>query len=89
MTAQEKIKARSAVQIALKNGTLIKFPCFCGDPNSEAHHEDYSKPLVVVWLCRKHHNKREGKVSLPMTRLDLRQWRKECNLETPPRLRTL
>jgi hypothetical protein len=28
----------------------------CGDPDAHAHHEDYSKPLEVRWLCTQHHN---------------------------------
>lgn len=52
----EKRLAHSKVFIATRNGTLKKLPCkFCGEIKSEAHHENYSKPLDVVWLCRKHH----------------------------------
>jgi len=32
-------------------------PCAkCGNPITQAHHGDYSKPFDVVWLCAKHHN---------------------------------
>lgn len=52
----EKYKARNAVSNALRDGRLIKQPCkVCGDPNTEAHHKDYSKPLDVEWFCFKHH----------------------------------
>jgi hypothetical protein len=27
----------------------------CGTWMVEAHHPDYSSPLDVVWLCRRHH----------------------------------
>lgn len=31
-------------------------PCqVCGDTNVERHHEDYSKPMDVMFLCTKHH----------------------------------
>lgn len=48
--------ARDAVQKALKEKVLIKQPCIkCGETNVDAHHNDYMKPLDVIWLCRKHH----------------------------------
>jgi len=40
----------------LARANVTKLPCqVCGDDKSEAHHEDYSRPLDVVWLCHKHH----------------------------------
>lgn len=55
----ERVKAREQVYCAIKSGKLIKKPCVvCGDRDSCAHHEDYAKPLCVVWLCRKHHRER-------------------------------
>lgn len=56
-----KYKARTAVSNAIRDKRLFKQPCQeCGSTNSQAHHEDYSKPLNVVWLCftchRKEHN---------------------------------
>ncbi len=53
--------ARSKVRTAVRNGTLIKHPCeICGNVNSQAHHDDYRKPLVVRWLCFKHHREHHG-----------------------------
>jgi Helix-turn-helix domain len=41
---------------AIRTGYLIREPCtLCGEPNSEAHHPDYSEPLRVIWLCGRHH----------------------------------
>lgn len=57
----EKYKARTAVGNALRNGSLKRKPCWCGETKVEAHHEDYSKPLDVVWLCIKHHMDLDGK----------------------------
>ena len=48
--------AHSKVYYALKTGKLTKTPCsHCGNKKVEAHHEDYSKPLDVIWLCRSCH----------------------------------
>jgi hypothetical protein len=52
----EKKQAYQSVKKALRNGTLHKTPCIiCGEKNSQAHHDDYSKPLSVKWLCSYHH----------------------------------
>lgn len=52
----EKIRAREIVYNAVRSGKLHRQPCsVCGEQDTEAHHEDYRKPLDVVWLCRKHH----------------------------------
>jgi hypothetical protein len=53
-------KANSAVLQAKANGTLIPGPCeVCGATvRIHAHHNDYSKPLDVNWLCPKHHKAR-------------------------------
>ena len=41
---------------ALKTGKLMRWPCeVCGNAESDGHHPDYSRPLVVVWLCKEHH----------------------------------
>lgn len=50
----EKTKARNAAGNAIRDGRIIR-PNRCSscsvECRPEAHHEDYSKPLEVVWLC--------------------------------------
>ena len=53
---REKHYARNKVWRNIKTGKLIKSPCLiCGAIKVEAHHKDHSKPLEIIWLCRKHH----------------------------------
>lgn len=55
---KEKNIARSKVHYALCSGKLVNpLKCdICGNKGySEAHHDDYSKPLEVRWLCDKCH----------------------------------
>ena len=52
-----KTKAHSVVSNAIRDGKLHKQKCeVCGNKVVHAHHDDYSKPLTVRWLCDKHHN---------------------------------
>jgi hypothetical protein len=53
---KHKINAHYLVRMAVREGLLIKMVCKkCSNPNTEAHHPDYNKPLQVIWLCRFHH----------------------------------
>lgn len=53
-----KIKAARKVQYAIKIGKIKRLPCEkCGELKSQAHHDDYSKPLIVRFLCAAHHKK--------------------------------
>lgn len=55
----DKARAHSAVGHALRSGKLTRLPCEgCGDGRLvHAHHDDYSKPLEVRWLCPKCHQR--------------------------------
>ena len=51
-----KKKAGTALRYAVNSGKLTRLPCVkCGTEPAQGHHKDYSKPLDVIWLCRKHH----------------------------------
>ncbi len=49
-------KCRRIFARAVKSGILKRGCCeFCGNPKTQGHHEDYSRPNDIRWLCRKHH----------------------------------
>lgn len=52
-TKPETVAAHHAVSEALACGVLVKQPCAsCGSSQKlQAHHDDYSKPLEVRWMC--------------------------------------
>lgn len=51
----EKRRAHVILGSAVRRGLLTRQPCeICGG-RAEAHHDDYSKPLDVRWLCKPHH----------------------------------
>jgi len=63
----ERRKAREIVHAAVRRGKLTK-PTTCEDCSQEVpgqklhgHHEDYSKPLEVIWCCDKCHAARHRK----------------------------
>jgi len=58
----EKYRARYLTTNAVRDGRLKRQPCrVCGIEKSEAHHEDYSKPLDVLWMCEPHHKEHHRK----------------------------
>lgn len=52
-----KFYARRKLRYYVKKGVIKKLPCECGEKKVQAHHNDYNKPLEVVWLCITCHTK--------------------------------
>jgi hypothetical protein len=53
----EAYKAHTYLNNAVRDKRIEKKPCcVCGNVDSQAHHEDYSKPLDVIWVCSQHHH---------------------------------
>ncbi len=54
----EKKHASVTLNNAVRDGKIVR-QTVCevcvGSQNVEAHHDDYSKPFEVRWLCKKHH----------------------------------
>jgi hypothetical protein len=60
-----RVLAHSAVARAIRKGELVRQPCCrCGAEKTVAHHEDYDKPLEVVWLCQPCHKQRHKELKL-------------------------
>jgi DNA-binding transcriptional regulator YiaG len=60
--SEEKKKASLTVSKAIREKRLVRMGCeVCGSIKGiHGHHEDYSKPLEVNWLCKKHHSSLHG-----------------------------
>ena len=51
-----KRKARKYITNRLQRGKIQRQPCvLCGKAKSNAHHDDYSVPGHIAWLCTSHH----------------------------------
>lgn len=50
----EKVRAHKLVELAVKRGFLIHSDTCCKRKKkirTVAHHDDYTKPLDVIWVC--------------------------------------
>lgn len=53
---KDERRAQSVVNHNIERGKLKRQPCeVCGAEKTDAHHDDYNKPLDVRWLCRRCH----------------------------------
>ena len=61
----EAYKAETMVGNYIRDGKLEKgAKCSvrgCKRTDLHAHHEDYSRPLVLIWLCSLHHHRLKAK----------------------------
>lgn len=49
---------------AIKRGLIIPERCTgCSAEKAQAHHEDYSKPFEITWLCETCHGKRHRELN--------------------------
>lgn len=60
-TELQRLKAncRSYLNTYVKRGKITKPECCqfpdCKETKIQAHHDDYTKPLDVIWYCESHH----------------------------------
>lgn len=79
MSELAKMRARSTVQYAVRTGALHRADVCenCDRPGlTQGHHEDYSRPLDVIWLCRSCHSARHAGPREPrrLTYLEMLRW---------------
>lgn len=59
----EKRAAHIVVTTAIASGRLKRAQCMiCGHKEAHGHHDNYDRPLDVVWLCRPHHSERHRSI---------------------------
>lgn len=60
-----KRAAHQAVQTGIRNGSLVRQLCEgCRTEKTHAHHDDYTKPLEIRWLCHRCHMAAHGRLRI-------------------------
>lgn len=81
----EKISAQRKVRSAIKSGKL-KRPLHCEickiESHVHGHHEDYSKPLEVIWMCSKCHLYHHQKYRFHAERLNEKTSKEDAKVRT-------
>lgn len=78
---KDQVNAMQRINSYIKKGMVRRQPCeICGAEDSHAHHDDYTRPLNVRWLCPLHHKEwhmnhepKKGAVDKEKTREDRRR----------------
>lgn len=53
---KDQVNAMGRINGYIKKGLVARKPCeICDSLDSHAHHDDYTRPLNVRWLCPIHH----------------------------------
>ena len=69
----EKALARDLLKQKIRSGKILRLPCaYCGSNiKIHGHHEDYSRPYDVIWMCHRHHSNYHNKlIPLPAANKD-------------------
>lgn len=79
----DRREADRLVKLALLDGTLVRGACeSCGRKRgAEAHHDDYSRPLDVRWLCRKCHRAWHRQHGVPIAISDVHAERRNYDIK--------
>jgi len=66
-----KQRARKYIANRIQRGKLTRGDCVvCGDKNAHAHHNDYSFPNLIAWLCHTHHaDVHAGRLALTVSQI--------------------
>ena len=63
----EKVLARQFLAKAVRYKIIKRGNCqICAKPDAQGHHNDYLKPLDVLWFCALHHTEYHKKLKLNM-----------------------
>jgi hypothetical protein len=54
-TQRKRDAARSYAKVYLNRGLITREGCAVCEAPAQMHHPDYDQPLLIVWLCVKHH----------------------------------